>query len=91
VDVLPEYGRKGIGTGRVNAVCRSAREAGFAKVTLSTFRDVPWNAPFYEKCGFRSVDPEVLSPQHVELVALERARGLRTDLRLVMEFDTTAG
>lgn len=72
-------------------VCQWAREAGYSKVTLSTFRHVPWNAPFYESKGFRAVDSKHLGPEHVELVASERARGLRTDLRVVMEYRTTAG
>jgi hypothetical protein len=25
-------------------------------VTLTTFRDVPWNAPFYRRLGFEVVD-----------------------------------
>ena len=29
-------------------------------VTLTTFRDVPWNAPFYARLGFRVI--EALSP-----------------------------
>ena len=44
-------------------------EAGYPRITLSTFRDVPWNRPFYERRGFRVVDPGGLPPQHRDLVA----------------------
>ena len=91
LDVVPEHGRKGVGSKLLEIVCRWARVAGYSKVTLSTFRHVPWNAPFYESKGFRAVDPEHLGPQHVELVAAERARGLRTDLRVIMEYGAKAG
>jgi GNAT superfamily N-acetyltransferase len=85
LDVLPEYGRKGIG-GRLVATVRDwARDAGYPAITLSTFRDVPWNRPFYERHGFRVVDPQHLGPEHGALVASEQARGLRIDLRVVME------
>ena len=53
LDVLPGHGRQGIGTRLVRALCDGARGRGIAAVTLCTFRDVPWNAPFYERLGFR--------------------------------------
>ena len=90
IDVVPEHGRKGVGSQLVDAVCRWARAAGYSKVTLSTFRDVPWNRPFYEKRGFRVVETP-LPPEHRRLVAAERARGLRTDLRVIMERDLAVG
>ncbi len=91
LDVVPEHGRRGVGSELLHAVCRWAGDAGHAAVTLSTFRDVPWNAPFYARRGFRVVAPERLSPAHVELVAAERSRGLRTDLRVLMAYDLAAG
>jgi hypothetical protein len=33
-------------------VIESARQAAYPAVTLTTFRDVPWNAPFYTRLGF---------------------------------------
>jgi GNAT superfamily N-acetyltransferase len=87
LDVVPEHGRKGAGSRLVQAVCDWAREAGYPKVTLSTFRDVPWNRPFYESRGFQVVEPAALGLQHLALVAAERARDLRTDLRVMMERD----
>jgi len=58
--VLPSHGRRGIGRLLVFTVRRWAEDAGHAGVTLSTLREIPWNAPFYERCGFREVgaDPE---------------------------------
>ena len=38
LDVLPWHGRRGIGTALVRAVCAWAKEHGFARVTLTTFR-----------------------------------------------------
>ena len=36
-------------------VCDWAAGNGYASVTLTTFRDVPWNMPFYERLGFRVI------------------------------------
>ena len=91
LDVLPEHGRRGAGSALVAAVCEWATGEGYAAVTLRTFRDVPWNAPFYERRGFRSVESAALSPGHVALEARERERGLRTDLRVTMAFDIARG
>ena len=85
LDVLPEHGRRGLGSRLLETVCDWARDAGYPGVTLSTFRDVPWNAPFYSRHGFRIVDPSDVSEQHVQLVRAEKARGLRIDLRVIME------
>lgn len=85
IDVVPAHMRKGVGSRLVETVCRWARTAGHPRITLSTFRDVPWNRPFYESRGFHVVDERGLPPQHRELVATEGSRGLRTDLRVVME------
>jgi 4-diphosphocytidyl-2-C-methyl-D-erythritol kinase len=91
LDVLPEHGGRGLGSRLLEEVCGWAREAGYPKVTLSTFRDVPWNAPFYQRHGFRIVEAAELSEQHVQLVRSEKERGLRTDLRVVMEYIIQAG
>ncbi len=88
VDVLPDYGRHGIGKALVETVCHWARGDGIPAVTLTTFRDVPWNAPFYAKLGFRVVDPSEIAPEHVALMDREREQGLRSDLRVLMRYRT---
>lgn len=35
-------------------------------ISLATFRDVPWNAPYYAKLGFTEVDRATLGPDHGE-------------------------
>lgn len=42
-----------------------------AAVTLTTFRDVPWNAPYYRRLGF--AETTELGPELRELVACEAA------------------
>jgi len=88
LDVLPSHGRQGIGSSLVDVVCGWARERGYPAVTLRTFRDVPWNAPFYQRHGFSVVESGTLSTEHVGLEAMERQRGLRTDIRVTMAFKT---
>jgi GNAT superfamily N-acetyltransferase len=58
--VHPSAGRQGIGRSLVEAVCVWASSSGYPAVSLTAYRDVPWNAPFYRKLGFRVL--EELSP-----------------------------
>jgi GNAT superfamily N-acetyltransferase len=53
LSVHPSHGRQGIGRALVQAVCEWAVCNGYPAVTLTTFRNVPWNAPFYRRLGFR--------------------------------------
>ena len=59
IDVVGRWQRQGIGAIMVRACGIDAANAGFAALTLTTFRDVPWNAPFYARLGFVEIaDPE---------------------------------
>lgn len=51
--VHPDQGRRGVGGALLEAVCAQALERGHERVTLTTFRDLPWNGPWYERRGFR--------------------------------------
>jgi GNAT superfamily N-acetyltransferase len=52
LSVLPEHGRKGIGAALIKTVLDWARSTPARMIVLSTYRDVPWNQPFYERHGF---------------------------------------
>lgn len=84
LDVLPAHGRQGIGSALLDTVCAWAAPAGYPAVTLRTFRDVPWNAPFYQSRGFAIVDGATLSEAHAALVEVERQQGLQPDRRVTM-------
>ena len=84
VDVLPAHGRRGVGGALVEAICDDARRRGCAAVTLTTFREIPWNEPFYRRLGFEELAAADLTPELEERVAEETARGLDPARRLVM-------
>jgi ribosomal protein S18 acetylase RimI-like enzyme len=84
--VEPALGRRGIGTALVEAVCAEAAARGHDRVSLCTYADVPWNAPFYRRLGFREVT--LLEPYQERLRDTERRIGLeRHGRRVVMERD----
>lgn len=76
LSVDPASGRRGIGTALLEVAVRWAGERELPALTLTTFRDVPWNAPFYARRGFRILTPDDYGPQLAERVRSESAHGL---------------
>ena len=80
IDVLPAFERRRIGAALIDAVGQRTR-----RLTLSTFRDVPWNAPYYRRLGFTDIDDHELAPDLVEIRREHLARGLDESARVFME------
>jgi len=87
LDVHPSHGRRGLGRLLALAVCEWAQAAGYEAVTLSTFRDIPWNRPFYERLGFRALGEDELGPGLRHVRAREAAMGLPLAKRVCMRRD----
>lgn len=90
VDVLPEHGQRGLGRRLVSTVCQWARTAGYPAVALATFRDVPWNAPFYARLGFQEIAEDELTPGLLDLRQKETEAGLAATDRVLMRLDLLA-
>lgn len=86
VSVLPEAGGQGVGIALVDRVQAWATEQGAASLTLSTFRDLRWNGPWYRRLGFTDLDPEEIATdaRWQGLRAHEAERGLDIGARIVM-------
>jgi len=64
MSVHPEYGRQGIGTALLRRVIAESAARNLLGVTLTTFSDLAWNAPFYRRMGFSQQNAQAL-PRHV--------------------------
>ncbi|MEL7188075.1 MAG: GNAT family N-acetyltransferase [Pseudomonadota bacterium] len=84
MDVHPDFQKRGIGAGLLRACLIDARNSGFQAVTLTTFRDVPWNAPFYARLGFEEVTALDAHPRLAGELANEVDDGLPADRRCAM-------
>lgn len=84
LDVAPDHQRCGIGAALLRASMIDARNSGFAALTLTTFRDVPWNAPFYAKLGFAEVLDIEAHTRLTEVLASEARNGLPAERRCAM-------
>ena len=87
LSVRPSAAHRGHGRALVEAVKSESRLRGCRLVTLRTFADVPWNAPFYLSCGFTEHVPD--SDFLRDLLAAEQQRGLGYGRRVQMNFDLT--
>lgn len=76
-------GRK-IGATLLEALVVDARNSGYRAITLNTFRDIPWNAPFYARHGFIEVENLDGRPHLAESQACAIALGLPAERRCAM-------
>jgi GNAT superfamily N-acetyltransferase len=86
IDVTPTHGRRGLGTALVHTVLEWAKRAGHQQMTLTTFRNVPWNMPFYSRLGFVEIPTHELRQELETVVRDEADRGLDCDQRVVMRY-----
>jgi GNAT superfamily N-acetyltransferase len=88
LDVVPEHGMRGLGSALVAKALEWARAAGYETVTLSTFDDLAWNAPFYAKLGFVALTNEELTPAMHETRSFEAKAGFPLERRIFMRIST---
>lgn len=84
LSVDPDVMGAGIGTALLDATAVRASAAGFRRIGLSTFRNVPFNAPFYALRGFRIVDSQSASAAIREQVASEVPEAVEIADRVLM-------
>jgi GNAT superfamily N-acetyltransferase len=87
VSTHPAHAGQGLGAGLIEHVAGWARERGSPALTLTTFVDVPWNGPYYERLGFRGLPAETLGAGLAAVRAEEAAHGLDRWPRQAMRRD----
>jgi GNAT superfamily N-acetyltransferase len=83
VSVRPDHAGQGIGRALIDHVGAWASGQGLRALTLTTFRAVPWNAPYYERLGFTE-PPGGPAPGLAAIMAAETAAGLDPATRVCM-------
>jgi GNAT superfamily N-acetyltransferase len=86
--VRRERQKAGCGRALMEAAIAWARAQKLSAVTLTTFRDVPWNAPFYARMGFEILAGAAIGPHLEAQLRREAARGLAG--RCAMRLDLAA-
>ncbi|MGI8448584.1 MAG: GNAT family N-acetyltransferase [Streptosporangiaceae bacterium] len=76
VSVHPDSARRGVGRAMLEHAAGRAATGGLPALTLTTFTEVPWNAPYYEHCGFRRLAEAEITPGLREIRRREAEHGL---------------
>jgi GNAT superfamily N-acetyltransferase len=87
LNVLTSHAGQRIGAALIEQVAQLARERHLPQLILSTFRDVPWNAPYYRRLGFRDIDMAELDAALIARREAHIARGLDESKRVFMRRD----
>jgi ribosomal protein S18 acetylase RimI-like enzyme len=87
VSVHPDSARRGVGRAMLDHAAGRAAAASMPALTLTTFTEVPWNAPYYERCGFRRLAEAEITPGLRELRRREAEHGLDRWPRVCMRRD----
>lgn len=84
VSVHPHHARQGVGRALIEVAGAWALRRGLAGLTLTSFAHVPWNAPYYERLGFRALADDQITNGLREIRDAESARGLGKWPRVAM-------
>jgi len=87
IDVHPDHSRRGLGRRLIEAAADDARTQGYPALTLTTFRSILWNAPYYARLGFRRLNPDALPPDLLAIRQREAEYGLSLGDRICMQRD----
>ena len=84
ISVRPDHQGVGVGRALIETARRWSQARGSPALTLTTFAQVPWNAPLYEHLGFRVLSEHEIGPGLRALRDAETARGLDPTIRVCM-------
>ena len=85
VSVAPDYAGRGLGRAMIEFVEAWGRTAGCPATTLTTFRDVPWNAPYYLRLGYEVLPDSEIGPELARTMEHEASLpGIEASLRCAM-------
>ena len=82
---------QGKGTGRrlIEAAKGYARSSRLSFITLTTFTNVPWNAPFYSRVGFQTKATTDLDQRLAGILSEEYRHGFAPESRCAMAWPVT--
>ncbi|WP_409494027.1 GNAT family N-acetyltransferase [Amycolatopsis sp. cmx-11-12] len=84
VSVHPDHARRGLGRQLIEHTAEWAAREGLAGLTLTTYTEVPWNAPYYARLGFVTLGEDDLTEGLRAIRGHEIARGLDAWPRVTM-------
>ncbi|MDX7988442.1 GNAT family N-acetyltransferase [Xenorhabdus sp. 12] len=90
LSVHQHWQKKGIGKALIEKVVQVAKQRHLAAVTLTTFRDVYWNAPYYQRLGFNILEPQQITEALHQILQNEIDYGFTQEQRCAMRLTISA-
>ena len=87
MSVASSWQKCGIGKALLQHLKHWALRKELADITLTTFQEIPWNAPFYSKMGFVILTHDELNQRLISILDREQAHGFPEGSRCAMRFD----
>lgn len=81
LSVAQSHQRQGLGRLLIDAALGAAAGRGHRAATLTTDRSLPWNAPYYARLGFATLDDADTPPQLAARLASQRDPERRCAMR----------
>ena len=91
LSVRQEQQGRGLGRRLIQRAIEEAKVRGLAAVTLTTFRDITWNEPFYARLGFRTLDNEEAGSRLTAALRREVDHGMPRERRCAMRLAIRLG
>lgn len=88
IDVLRAAQGRGLGRALLARAVEETIRRGLRRATLTTDRLVPFNAPFYARCGFHIIEDQALSGHLRQTLQHQIECGLDPARRVAMALDT---
>ncbi|MEV6394407.1 GNAT family N-acetyltransferase [Streptomyces sp. NPDC051907] len=76
VSVHPAAAHRGLGRALIDHLAACSLADGLTALTLTTFTEIPWNAPYYTRLGFRTLREAELTDGLREIRRAEALHGL---------------
>lgn len=84
ISVAQRYQGRGVGKALIWQLMEEVRREGFKAATLTTFRRIPWNGPWYKRLGFSEVGLGGMGNEFLTIWQNEARSGLDMDERCLM-------
>lgn len=82
--VHPAHAKRGLGRALTEAIKAWCRARGYTTLTMTTFPNIPWNAPIFERMGFHIMRDDELSPGLLAIRGEEIESGFSPEERVFM-------
>ena len=85
ISVAQDFQGKGVGRALMERMEADVQREGYKTITLTTYRSLGWNGPWYSRLGFLEVNPVKMGRTYLGILENERQHGFDMSARCVMK------